>query len=372
MKPLSAVSLTELLRRAASEELSGNLHTVYRTTVKSVCIDQGHVVYAASSLKGDRLGETMMELGRISYDEFTLASREMRKQGKKFGQALIAAGFISEKELSHQLSLQISRIVQSLFQANEGSYRFEQRSFPPTIERNANLPIPSILLESLRRLSDISLILPGIPSANAPLRRRRCPHSDVDIRELRPLELQVMQAVGEGTSLNSIANTVPLQQRGGVLRACYTLLGAGLLEIAGPKTRTARPSSLVFLDWVRRQPDDMHGAELRYMVQKMFDLRDRVREEEFLEVDAGADCEEIAEAQTCNACRHVGISIGKRGAARENSTQCSDKIGKFKTTGGFTNGPFLDNKVRNQRNPSGRSYYSLNVGSRVCGDDGTD
>jgi len=103
-----------MLRRAASEQLSGNLQAAYRTAVKSVCIDRGHVVDAASSLKGDRLGETMMELGRISYDEFALASREMRSRGQKFGQAIVAAGFISEKELGHQLSLQIARIVQSL------------------------------------------------------------------------------------------------------------------------------------------------------------------------------------------------------------------------------------------------------------------
>ena len=69
---LSNVPLAEVFRRIAAEELSGDLQVHAGAAIKTVYFDHGFVVFAASNLKKDRLGESMIEAGRISRHEFAL------------------------------------------------------------------------------------------------------------------------------------------------------------------------------------------------------------------------------------------------------------------------------------------------------------
>ena len=107
----SALALSQVLKRVASEERSGDLQISFREAIKTVYFKEGQIVFAASNVKDDRLGESMMLSGCISEREFILASSMMQTEGRRFGEALVHMSLITRAELERQLCQPFHRIV---------------------------------------------------------------------------------------------------------------------------------------------------------------------------------------------------------------------------------------------------------------------
>jgi hypothetical protein len=200
---LSAVPLAEVLRRIALEERSGDLQVIAGRTIKSIYFDRGFVVLAASNLKVDRLGESLIERGRISRQELAMAIMLMKTSRRKIGQALVQAGVMSEEELGRAVALQVNRIALSLFKVKDGIYSFDERPTNIPVQLMVSLSIYRILLEGIRRMTKGNLILAALPSLEAPLRVSEQPPFTVDFSQLKPVEQAVLRAAGRGSSASS-------------------------------------------------------------------------------------------------------------------------------------------------------------------------
>ena len=66
---LSTTPISETLRRLAVERRSGDIQVRTGKLVKIASFDHGRLVFAASNLKKDRLGEALLALGRITDEE---------------------------------------------------------------------------------------------------------------------------------------------------------------------------------------------------------------------------------------------------------------------------------------------------------------
>src|SRR5258708_33394418 len=80
---LSSTPIAETLRRLSAERLSGDLHIRSAKLIKILFFDHGRIVFAASNLKKDRLGEALVALGRITGEDFERVSALMRGERKK-------------------------------------------------------------------------------------------------------------------------------------------------------------------------------------------------------------------------------------------------------------------------------------------------
>ena len=93
---LARTSIGDAIRRLSIERKSGDLHVRSGKLTKIVFFDHGRLVFAASNLKKDRLGEALLALGRITDLEFSRVSALMTGDRKRrFGEALVAAGVMS-------------------------------------------------------------------------------------------------------------------------------------------------------------------------------------------------------------------------------------------------------------------------------------
>src|SRR5262245_49349556 len=61
---LATTPIAENLRRLAVERKSGDLHIRSGKLAKTIFFDHGRIVFAASNLRKDRLGESLIALGR--------------------------------------------------------------------------------------------------------------------------------------------------------------------------------------------------------------------------------------------------------------------------------------------------------------------
>lgn len=285
---LRDVPLAEVLRKVATEERSGDLQVNLGTGIKSIYFDNGFIVFAASNLKRDRLGESLIERGRISRHEFALASMLMKGSKRKFGQALVQAGVMSEEELGKQVASQVNRIVMSLFKIKDGVYSFDERGNAIPVELMVSLSIYRILLEGVRHMTDGRLILSGLPPLATLVRVSERPPFTVEPRKLKPLEQAVLRNAGRGTPLAAMIQNMDAD-RGLVLRACYGLFAAGLLEPADQSHRkplkVQEETGVFVLSEIQRKFANIQATNARQEILMEFDRLDRASEKELLGLD---------------------------------------------------------------------------------------
>src|SRR5258708_32373101 len=94
---LATTPIGETLRQLSADRLSGDLQVRSGKIVKTVFFDHGRLVFAASNLKKDRLGEALGALGRIPDEGFNRGSALMKGDRKRrFGEALVASGVMAK------------------------------------------------------------------------------------------------------------------------------------------------------------------------------------------------------------------------------------------------------------------------------------
>ncbi len=277
-----------MFRRIAAEELSGDLQVHLGTAIKSVYFDHGFVVFAASNLKRDRLGESMIDAGRISRHEFAIASMLMKGSKRKFGEALVQAGVMSEEDLGREVAAQVNRIVLSLFKSKEGVYSFDERGTPIPVDLMVSLSIYRILLEGVRYMTDGKLILAGLPPLGTKVGLAERPPFTLEPRKLRRLELEILKDLRTPKSLATVIQG-SAKDRGVVLRACYGLYAAGLIDQAGDGNarhlKVQEETGVFVLSEIQRKFAKIRATNARQEILMEFDKLDRIPESELLSTD---------------------------------------------------------------------------------------
>lgn len=241
---LADTPLAAVFRRIVSEERSGDLQVTTPEAIKTVYFDRGFIVFASSNRKRDRLGESMIEAGRISPHDFAAASELMKASRVKFGRALVASGIVSEEELGHYVAAQVNRIALSLFSAKRGMYSFDERPTVIPMDLRVSLSVYRILMEGIRHMTSKKLVLVGLPSLDGDVELVDRPPFALDLNALRSVERSILKAVSNRTTAVRVLIDKVGGDEGVVLRALYGLLAAGVLEATSEPPKG--PPSLQF------------------------------------------------------------------------------------------------------------------------------
>ena len=121
---LAAAPVAEVFQRLSRERRSGDLQVRSRKIVKTIFFDHGRVVFAASNMKKDRLGEGAGGPGphhRRRVQPRRLAFMKEGEKRRRFGEALVRAGVMDKDELGRSVARQVKRIVLSLFEFTDGA-----------------------------------------------------------------------------------------------------------------------------------------------------------------------------------------------------------------------------------------------------------
>ncbi len=143
--------LTELLIQLQEQKATGSLVLQNDEMIKSIHLKEGSIVYASSNLPGDRLGELLLELGKITPEQFHRSVELLKDTGKQQGAILVEEGYITAKELFEGLKCQVREIIYSLFLWEDGQYHFVQAELPKhTIP--LQLDMVDLISEVLKRI----------------------------------------------------------------------------------------------------------------------------------------------------------------------------------------------------------------------------
>jgi tetratricopeptide (TPR) repeat protein len=301
---LAVTPIAETLRRLSEDRKSGDLQVRSGKTVKTVFFDHGRIVFAASNLKKDRLGEALIALGRITDEEFTRASALMDDgtHRRRFGEALVRAGVMDKNELGHSVARQVKVIVLSLFSLTEGAAFFDERRCSIPLEYMVSLSVPHLLYDGIRTMKSQDLVEAGLGDMDRKAALVAVPPFDFHVKDCPKDEVDVLELAQRRVSLRRLAWVT-----GGVdferLRAVYALLASGVLATADAAAGEDAASPIIQLETgtfllsaLRHKPDPSAREALLEEVDSELARSAHLDRESWLKVSRTAPKDELVKA----------------------------------------------------------------------------
>jgi tetratricopeptide (TPR) repeat protein len=264
--------ISETIRRISSERRSGDLQVRSGRMVKIAFFDHGRLVFAASNLRRDRLGEALVADGRITQEDFDRVSALMRTDRRKFGEALVQAGVMDRYEVGTAVSRQVRRVALSLFELADGAAVFEERDAPIPLEYMVSVSIHRLLYDGIRAMPNQELVLKGLGNLDRGVVLAEVPPFPFERRGRSDEELVILDLAQRRVTVRRLG-----WGEGGLafprLRAVYALLAAGLLRDADAVSAPPQPvlqtdTGMFLLSALQSRPDPSLREAIRKEVQQ--------------------------------------------------------------------------------------------------------
>ena len=296
---LAVTPVSEVFARLSRERRSGDLQIRSRKIVKTIFFDHGRVVFAASNMKKDRLGEALVALGRITDDEFSRAVSFMKEGEKRrrFGDALVRAGVMDKDELGRSVARQVKRIVLSLFEFTDGAASFEERPCAIPLEYMVSLSVHRLLYVGIKSMKTRELIMDGLGELDRYASLAPLPPFRFGIKKCSAEELEIMEQAKGRVTLRRLA-----WAPGGLslsrLRSTYALLASGVLQEAQAESQPVMQmeTSTFLLSALAKRPDPTAREAIRMEVQQELERSARLDREAWLRVSRTAPRDELGKA----------------------------------------------------------------------------
>jgi len=138
------------LRRIYFNRQSGELAAIYGRIEKHLYFDQGDLIFAKTNQPGERLGEVLFKLGKISEETFFKIENYLDPQ-QNLGKILLRRGLISERNLQEGLVYQMKEITLNLFHVFEASFTFiEKKGVTSPVGEAIRIASPQLIEDGIR------------------------------------------------------------------------------------------------------------------------------------------------------------------------------------------------------------------------------
>jgi len=229
---LEALPLPDLLRQLQISEATGVVSLTSNRVRKALFVKDGRVVFATSSVAGDRLGEVLRRDEKITREQSDLSLRALSK-GKRQGRVLVEMGALSPDDLWSTVQSQVREIVLGVFKWGEGQFHFEDSPLPERERITVDLDVTALVVEGLRRLEAGGWVRRHHPDGYLVIERG--PTSAEGL--LRPYEAHVLGLIDGDRSVIEICHESEVGDNQ-TLKLLYAFLVTGIARSRGRKVRT--------------------------------------------------------------------------------------------------------------------------------------
>jgi hypothetical protein len=239
---LSPGVLPGLLRDIYVGRTSGTAHFRRGDELRSVRFNRGHITNAATSVASDRLGETLVRLGRLTADDLQRGLELGAREKKRLGQALEQLGLMSKQQVEEALALHVREILLAVFGWNEGSYVFEEQSeLASDDEIVQGLSTGEMILEAVERVQDSQAVRYALGNVDRVLVLSNDPLLRFQKIKLSPVDGFLLSRVDGTLAAREVIDLAPVPAEEAE-KSLFGLLCTGTLEFAPgpPKPRPKR------------------------------------------------------------------------------------------------------------------------------------
>jgi uncharacterized protein DUF4388 len=202
-------TVPSLLLRLHRKGETGRLLFQKEGVTKTLQLERGTVVFAASNDRDDRLIQLLLKRGTVSLPHLMGALEVSLKSKQRLGEVLLSQRRLTVEELDRTLQDQLKEIVCSVFNWDSGAWSFEKG---PAAQEKVVLTLHplALILEGVRRLESWARVYEKIGGMNAEYRATREAPELEEKADLLPGERQILNFTEEARTLSEICEVVPL------------------------------------------------------------------------------------------------------------------------------------------------------------------
>lgn len=142
--------------------------------LKRVYIKNGEIIFSASNQEADRLGEVLLDEGKITQEQYDRSVELLKKTGKRQGTILVELGYLKPQELFWAVRHQVEKIILSLFNFKEGVFYFREGPLLSEEVITLKLSVANLIFKGITSINDKDYLEGIFPSLDTVL----CPSPD--------------------------------------------------------------------------------------------------------------------------------------------------------------------------------------------------
>ena len=151
---LSETPLPKVLATINRYRVPGVVTARRPDAIKRIFIDGGRVVFATSSDLDDALGAFLVRRGLLTSEQLAESGRRIALTGKRQGEVLVDMGLLAPSQMAGAVLAQISAILWTVFDWEEGHVTFEVGRFRAEEKIQIDLPLEQVIRDGLMKVAD--------------------------------------------------------------------------------------------------------------------------------------------------------------------------------------------------------------------------
>lgn len=273
---LASVGLPDVLEFLRVTRRTGVLSFKKERLKKNLYIKDGNVIFANSNVLEERLGDLLLQWGRISKEAYD-RSVAMLGSKKRQGRILVELGALTPKQLWEGVQDQIRQIVYSLFNWETGIFYFAEGELPSKENITADVSISELIVQGIRKIQEPALLFSKFPSREVILARM-----DYGIKErvkLERFERYVLELIDGQKTIEEICRESEIGDAE-TFKVMYMLLSIGYIKVKGKKADSEESDvSGISFDEIKNIIGDynkMYSFLYRYMMREVGPIAEHV------------------------------------------------------------------------------------------------
>jgi hypothetical protein len=263
--------------------------TVKTSFTKKIYLHKGDAVFASSTDEDDRLGETLMKMGKITLEQYDRSVELLKKTAKRQGEILVELGYLTPQDIIWGVKYQVKDIIYSLFHLRDAAYEFIEREIPSDGLITLKMSMGNLIYEGVKRIDNLNRIRKELPDMDAVLTLSTDPVSLFQDVVFSSLDKKMLFMIdGKKTVKELVDSSSPNSFQ--AMKTMYVLWSTGILEER--KSGIEETKDTISLEDMLKAFPEEEESQLKRIDEIYLNLN-RLSEGELLRIDEKSDREMV-------------------------------------------------------------------------------
>lgn len=222
---------------------TGTLTVKTPSFTKKIYLHKGDAVFASSTDEDDRLGETLIKMGKITLEQYDRSAELLKKTGKRQGDILVELGYLTPQDIIWGVKYQVKDIIYSLFQLQDAEYEFIEREISSAGLVSLKMSMGNLIYEGVKRIDNLNRIRKELPEVNTVLKLSTDPISLFQDVVLSPFDKKILFMIDGKKTVKELIDTSSMNSFQ-AMKTLYILYSAGIVEEKKNDTETEEAVSM--------------------------------------------------------------------------------------------------------------------------------
>jgi hypothetical protein len=192
--------LPDLLLAVSRSGKTGRLQFSNAEADKTLHVKEGKIVFAESSSDDDALGQYLLRIGKLSFEDYVRVSK-LVEPGKRLGALLVAEKVLEPKELVPAVLGQVRAIILGLFRRTETWYGFKQEELRRKESITLDMPVAQLILDGVQHVDSWRRVSKGVGDLDSVYRLSGIAEAESSRLRLEPAVEELISALREPISV---------------------------------------------------------------------------------------------------------------------------------------------------------------------------